>query len=265
MKRKSISRSIKKFLFFLIISITLLSCGSKEQIVYFQNIDTAGISNSIINYDAIIRADDLLTISVAALDQDAARPFNLPAFRISNATGQAREELQSYLVDTNGYIDFPVLGKLKLGGLNRVESTKLIKDMLKDYIKDPIVNIRIVNFKITVLGEVKNPGSYTIPNERITILEALGLAGDLTIKGVRDNVLVIRETDGKRVTTRVDLRSQEFFNSPMYYLVQNDVVYVEPNNSQIKASTVGPSTTETLRIISTLVTVAALIVSITRF
>lgn len=264
MKNKSILHILKAYLFIIVLTTLFFSCGSRKEIVYFQNVDIARISKSINNYDAIIRPDDMLTISVSALDQDAARPFNLPAFRFVSGNGQAKEELQNYLVDANGYIDFPVLGKLKLGDFNRMQSTELIKNLLKDYIKDPIVNIRIVNFKITVLGEVSKPGSYTIPNERITILEALGLAGDMTIKGKRENVLVIRETSGKRVTTRVDMTTQELFTSPVYYLIQNDVIYVEPNNSQIKSSTVGASTTEALRIISTLVTVAALIISVTR-
>ncbi|MCA9750468.1 MAG: SLBB domain-containing protein, partial [Romboutsia sp.] len=141
---------------------------------------------------------------------------------------------------------------------------QLIKDMLKDYLKDPIVNIRTVNFKVTILGEVTRPGSYTIPNDRITILEALGLASDLTLQGQRNNVLVIREINNKTISYRVDLTSEEVFSSPYYYLTQNDVIYVEPNNSRIKSSSVGPNVGATLSFISTLVTVAALIVSITR-
>lgn len=257
-------KNIFQQLILLTIIIILNSCGTRQDIVYFQNIDNAGISNTLYNYDPAIRPDDMLTISVTALDQDAARPFNLFSSRFSIAEGQSREEQQTYLVDSNGEIDFPVLGKIKLGGLNRLQSTELIKNMLKDYIKDPIVNIRIKNFKITVLGEVNRPGSFNIPNERITILEALGLAGDLTIQGLRNNVLVIREIEGKRETSRVDLTSQELFNSSFYYLIQNDVIYVEPNNSRVKSSTVGPNTGEMLRVISTLVTVAALIITITR-
>jgi len=251
MNIKSIILSLKKYLLFFSLSILLFSCGSRKEIVYFQNVDSDGISKSILNYDAIIRPDDLLEISVSALDQDAARPFNL-------------NDEQNYLVDANGNIDFPVLGKLKLAGLNKIQSKEMIKDMLKDYIKDPIVNIRTMNFKITILGEVTRPGSYNIPNERITLIEALGLAGDMTIKGKRENVLVIREIDGERISTRIDMTSSDLFHSSVYFLMQNDVIYVEPNNSQVKSSTIGPSTTEALRIVSTLVTVAALIVSITR-
>ena len=247
------------------ISTVLFSCGTKEDIVYFQNIDTIQSSKSINNYSPTIRPDDMLTITVSALDQDAARPFNLPTYSFgSSGLATSRERQETYLVDTNGSIDFPVLGKIKLSGLSRVQATDLLKNMLKDYIKNPIVNIRTVNFKVTVLGEVKQPGSYTIQNERITILEALGLAGDLTIQGERRNVLVIRENSGKKTYTRVDLTNEEVFSSPMYYLTQNDVIYVEPNDSRAKSSTVGAKTSENLRIISTLVTVAALVVSVTR-
>ena len=163
-----------------------MSCGSKQDIVYFQNVDTVLSSNSVNSYIPTIRPDDMLTIVVSGLDQDAVRPFNLTVVNFSDELGSTgRRNQQSYLVDSNGNIDFPVLGKLKLAGLNRIQATAMIKDMLKEYVKDPIVNIRIVNFKITVLGEVRNPGSYTIPNERITIIEALGLAGDMNIQAER--------------------------------------------------------------------------------
>ena len=168
------------------------------------------------------------------------------------------------MVDANGNIDFPVLGTLKLAGLNRIEATAKIKELLNEYIKDPIVNIRIINFKVTILVEVNRPGSYTIPNERITVLEALGLAGDMTIQAERRNVLVIREENGKKTYNRIDLTSETVFNSSIYYLTQNDVIYVEPNNSRVKSSAVGPNVSATLSVISTLVTVAALIISITR-
>ena len=255
---------LKKYLLFFSLSLLLFSCGSKKDIVYFQDVDLMGAGKSVNNYNPVIRSDDMLTINVSALDQDAVRPFNLTAVTIMDATGAAgRTTQQNYLVDSNGNIDFPVLGVLKLAGLNRIQATTLIKDMLTEYIKNPIVNIRNVNFKVTVLGEVAKPGSFIIPNERITLIEALGLAGDMNIQANRHNVLVIREENGKKTYTRVDLTSESVFNSNVYYLVQNDVIYVEPNNSRIKSSAIGPSTTTTLRLVSTLVTVAALIISIT--
>jgi polysaccharide export outer membrane protein len=242
-----------------------MSCGTRQDIVYFQNVDMMGVSKPIHNYSSVIKPDDILTINVSALDYDAARPFNLPVVSYIDQNGEiGRSAQQSYLVDFNGNIDFPVLGTLKLAGLTRVKATEMIRSMLVDYIKDPIVNIRIINFKVTVLGEVSRPGSYTLNNERITILEAIGLAGDLSIQANRRNVLVVREENGKKTYNRVDLTSEDIFNSNVYYLNQNDVVYVEPNNSRIKSSTVGPNVSTTLGVISTLATVAALIVSITK-
>ncbi len=265
MKTKPILKSIKSYLFFASISLILLSCGTKQDIVYFQGVDNIGSSRSINTYNPTIKADDVLTINVAALDLDAVRPFNLPATSFIQNDGEiGRAAQQTYLVDYNGNINFPVLGTLKVAGLNRVQATNKLTDLIKEYVKNPIVNIRTVNFKVTVLGEVRRPGSYSIPNERITILEALGLAGDINLQAQRKNILVIREENGKTIYTRIDLTSESIFNSPVYYLAQNDVIYVQPNNSRIKSSTVGPNTTATLGVVSTLATVAALIVSITR-
>jgi polysaccharide export outer membrane protein len=265
MKKKLTFSNLKNYLFYLSITLILASCGSKQDVVYFQNVDTVGSSKSIFNYNPVIRYDDMLTINVAALDQDAVRPFNLPAVSFIQEGGDiGRAAQQTYLVDSNGNIEFPVLGTLKLAGLNRIQATKLLKDMLKEYIKEPIVNIRTVNFTVTVLGEVHNPGSFTISNDRITILEAIGLAGDLTLQAKRNNILVIREENGKKTYHRIDMTSEDVFNSLAYYLTQNDVIYVEPNNSRIKSSSVGPNTSATLGVVSALATVAALIVTITR-
>ena len=248
----------------LVLSLVLASCGSRRDVVYFQDADLAEVSKSINNYNPTIRPDDMLTIVVSALDQDLARPFNLPAVSFVGTTGQVNPTaLQSYLVDANGNIEFPVLGTIKLGGLTRIQAASLLKSQLKEYLKDPIVNIRTVNFKVTVLGEVISPGTYTIQNERLTILEAIGLAGDLTLYAKRQNVLVIREIDGKKTYNRVDLTSETVFNSPVYYLSQNDVIYIEPNNSRVKSSSVGPNTTTVLGVISTLAGLATVIISIT--
>ena len=268
MKRSTITVSyLTKILFTISLFLLLTSCGPKQNIVYFQEVESLGSSTSISKYEPIIKPDDMLTITVSALDQDLARPFNLPTYSFGSVGSavSAKERQETYLVDSNGFIDFPVLGKLKLAGLTRIQATSLIKDMLDpEYLKAPIVNIRTVNFKVTVLGEVKSPGAFTIQNERITILEALGLAGDLTIQGDRENVLVIREVNGKKTFTKVNLTNEEIFNSPVYYLTQNDVVYIRPNNPKINSASVSAKTSENLRIVSTLVTVAALVISITR-
>lgn len=262
-KPKFFQRLITNLIFTSII-VFFFSCGTRQDIIYFQGVDFANVSTSVHNYNPTIRPDDLMTIVVSALDLDAARPFNLTSVSFTSETGEVgRVAQQNYLVDSNGNIEFPVLGTLKLAGLNRIQATALIKDLLKEYIKDPIVNIRTINFKVTVLGEINRPGSYTVPNDRITLIEAIGLAGDLTIQAERDNILVIREEEGKKTYHRVNMSSETVFNSPVYYLKQNDVIYVEPNNSRIKSSAVGPNVNATLSVIGTLVTVTALIISIT--
>ena len=255
--------NIKPIALVLSLFFVLISCGSREDIVYFQNVDQVVASRSIKNYNAIIKPDDQLTINVSALDMDLVRPFNLVNGSFIDASGDINRVQQTYLVDSNGNIDFPALGKLKLAGLSRIQATEMLRTQLKDYVKDPIVNIRIINFQVTVLGEVRNPGSFIIQNERITVLEALGLAGDLTINAKRDNVLLIREENGKKTYNRIDLTSEDVFNSPVYYLTQNDVIYIEPNKSKVKSSNIGPNTSTTLSIVGTLITAAALVVSIT--
>jgi polysaccharide export outer membrane protein len=138
-------------------------------------------------------------------------------------------ERVGYLIDAEGNVQLPGLGTVQLAGLNRMEATAMLQDKISAFVDNPVVNIQILNFKVTILGEVMQPGTYRIPNERMTILEAIGLAGDLKMTGVRTNVLVIRDNDGSKHEYRVDLTDTAVFNSPAYYLQQNDVVYVEPN------------------------------------
>ena len=167
-----------------------------------------------------------------------------------------------YLIDKEGNIDFPVLGKVELVGLTTEQAKQKIREILqKDYLKDPIVNMRIKNFRVTILGEVNKPGTYTVESERVTIFEALGLAGDLKIKGKRDNVLVIRDFNGTKTYTRVDLTSKALINSPVYFLTQNDVVYVEPNKSAITSASLDNRVTIAVSILSMLVTSAVVIIT----
>jgi polysaccharide export outer membrane protein len=204
----------------------------------------------------------LLTIDVAALDPDAVRPFNLPAVNYSESviSAQGTLKMQTYLIDNNGHIEFPVLGTIKIGGLTRIEATAMMKERLTEYIKDPIVNIRIANFTITVIGDVNRPGTYTIQDERVTLPEALGLAGDLTNTATRTNLFLIRETNGKKRFAKLDLTSINIVNSPLYYLAQNDVLYVEPNNAKIRSSNYNPNTGIIISAVATLATIAAILV-----
>ncbi|CAL2090886.1 polysaccharide biosynthesis/export family protein [Tenacibaculum sp. 190524A05c] len=223
----------KKIVLLLFIGSFLASCVSKKNITYFQydTIQQENVSNS---YKTILKSDDLLQITISAVDLETVKPFNLPAVNFATTTNNivGTPQQQAYLIDNEGFIDFPVIGKIKVGGLTRKQAIELLRNKLDpDYIKNPTINIRIANYTITVLGDVRNPGTYTIPNERITILEAIGLAGDLNITGKRNTVKVFREIDGKKIKYDVDLRSNNIFTSPVYYLQQNDLIYVDQNKS----------------------------------
>jgi polysaccharide export outer membrane protein len=248
--------ALKKGLLLLPLLLLLFSCGSKKDIVYLQGIDNAKSYDNSLNYEAIIQPDDLLSIIVSADSPEVAAPFNLPEIE-SNETDY--RGLKTYLVDNSGYIDFPLLGKIKLGGLTRTEANNKMVAAISEYIKKPIVNLRIANYKIAVLGEVTKPNTYTVVGERVTLLEALSLAGDLTIYGKRNNILIIREKEGKKTYARVDITRPDFLNSPYYYLSQNDVVFVEPNKTRINTSVIGPDIYVLFSSISLLVTVAVVL------
>jgi len=238
---KNLKFKSRSFLFICVYLFSFLfffsSCHQKEKIVFFQGTQSATLQN--ISYNPTLKHDDILSIQVIAQDEEAVKLFNISTTNINQNIGgysTGNPTQLGYLINSEGYIDFPFLGKLKLQGLSRQQAVDLLKDKLKPYLKDPVVIIRILNYKVTVLGEVRNPGTFTIPNERITLLEALGIAGDLQITALRNNVLILREIDGKLIETRVDLTKKEFFNSSVYYLQQNDVVYVEPNKAKINSA-----------------------------
>ncbi|WP_431108839.1 polysaccharide biosynthesis/export family protein [Winogradskyella poriferorum] len=250
----------RNFVLQLIAILVFTSCGSRKDIVYFQD---EPIEDGVLVSEPkpiIYKPDDILTINVSALDPDTVKPFNLMVVsnndtNLLNASG--RQQFQSYLIDYDGNIDFPVLGKLKVAGLNRTELTAMLVKKISEYANNPIVNVRLSNFTITILGEVRNPGTFTIQDERITVLEALGLADDLTIFGKRKNVLLIREVDGKKKFAKIDLTSVNAVNSPVYYLQQNDVIYVEPNNAKIRASSYNQNNSVLISAIGTLTTIIA--------
>ena len=259
---------IKKILPFLVFVLVLGSCASREKLRYYQGIEQA-VQQDSTTYNPVLKQDDLLLIVVSATNNAAAKDFNISNFAIigdgPGASGSpdgasAQLRFYSYLIDNNGMIQFPVLGQVKLGGLSRGEALELLKSKLKLYINEPIVTLRILNYKISVQGEVVRPGTYEIASERITLPEALAKAGDLTIYGKRDNILVIREVDGKKSTHFVDITKADFINSPFYYLSQNDVVYVEPNKTKMNSSAVGANVSVILTSVSLLITIVALLI-----
>jgi polysaccharide export outer membrane protein len=255
---------IKKVILCLTISTLLFSCAPKERLIYFQGIDKQGKNETKLDYQPVLQPDDLLLIIVSAPEPEAAIPYNLIAYtssdNSSDRTNNGGLRYQTYLVDSKGNIEFPILGSISLGGLTKTEAIEKLKGLLKKYINSPIVNLRITNYKISILGEVSKPGSYNVVSERITLPEALSLAGDLTIYGNRKEILIIRDVEGVKEHTFIDITSPEFINSPYYYLDQNDLVYVNPNKTKINSSVVGPNVTVGISAVSLLITIIALLI-----
>ena len=255
----------------LLLPFLLVACQSYKKVPYFQDVEVVNEANQQEKlYDARIMPKDLLTIVVSCTNPELAIPFNLTvassaglaASTSSNVTTQAA--LQPYLVDNEGNINFPVLGELKLGGLTKREAEQLILDKLKPYMKEtPIVTVRMVNYKISVIGEVARPGTFTISNEKVNLLEALAMAGDMTVYGLRDNVKLIREdANGKQQIITLDLNKAETILSPYYWLQQNDIFYVTQNKAKARNSDVGNSTSLWFSATSILVSVVSLLVNI---
>lgn len=229
----------------LLVWIGLVGCASSRKVVYLQDAAALGEQTVTTPYDLRIKKDDVLSIIVNCKEPLLAAPFNMQlvpqAFTGSNTvTGGvgATGTPQGFLVDSNGEIDYPVYGKMRVTGLTRMQVADTIRTFLVDngYINDPVVNVKIINFKISVLGEVSRPGSIRLDSERITLLEALSQAGDLTIYGRRHNVKLIRESEGKKQVVEINLKDPQLINSPYYYLQQNDLVYVEPNTAKASQS-----------------------------
>lgn len=228
---------LKAYLLLGIYVFYLSACGNTRKAIYFSENSKTEFATDAPSLEPVIQPNDLLSITVTSLNPQASEIFNslnTNADRPSTATATT-SQATGYLVDTEGNIKFPYLGELKAAGLTK----KALQDGIRSEILrrklllDPIVDIRYLNYKVSVLGEVTRPSVLTIPNEKITLLEALGLAGDLTIYAKRDNVLLIREENGKKTLARIDLTTSELFTSPYYYLKSNDIIYVEPNKTKI--------------------------------
>lgn len=238
--------------------LLLSSCATSKDIQYFQSPDDAVLKNATAAFGATIQSGDLLFINVSAIVAEAALPFNLYESPILS-TGGAISKPISYLVDDDGYINFPVLGPLKISGYTTKQLTQKLETDLIEYIDNPTINIRFANFRVSVLGEVARPGSFQVTNERISIIEAIAVAGDLTIYGQRTNVLLIRIENGEKVFIPIDLTKKDLFNSPYYNLKQNDIIYIAPNKTRVNAAAVGPNTSVIISSASLLITLLALI------
>ncbi len=264
-----------RFISFLSLAVLLImtSCTSYVNVPYIQNPEVVNkYAENLPLYDAKIMPKDLLSITVNTSDPQAAAPFNLAVQTPQNVAMAAtaytttQPSLQQYLVNNEGEIEFPVIGRLKVGGLTKAEAENLIRDHLKPYLKEvPIVNVRMTNYKISVLGEVNHPGTFTVSNEKVNVLEALAMAGDMTVYGLRDNVKLIREdADGRRQIIMLNLNNADLIVSPYYYLQQNDIIYVTPNKTKAKNSDIGSSTSLWVSATSILVSIASLVVNIVR-
>ena len=262
---------MKKSLNVILLTCVLLStsCISQRKLSYLR--DVTEVSADSINKTYVsqkanyITKGDVLSIFVNALDAEAVMAFNLPVANVQNITAKqvitasGGGSVQGYWVDPEGNIDFPVLGKMHVEGMTTTMLKDTLTQLISRSVKDPIVNVGILNFTVTVLGEVKNPGRHAVSDQGLTIFDALGLAGDLTIYGKRNNVLVSREVDGKMEFARLNLNDQAIFASPYYHIRQNDVIYVEPNNARSIASQNIPLY---LSMITTLGSMATVIVSV---
>ena len=252
---------LKKLFFVVTASLLFFSCNTSKQILYLQDAQIQTPKKVVAGSNITIQAKDMISIIVSSKDQELAALFNLTRYQSmvgpAGSTTQ-RGEISGYTVDTEGYIDFPVVGKLKVLDLTRHQLATMIKDTLirSNLIKDPVVTVDFMNLYISVMGEVKNPGRYKIERDQITLLDAISMAGDMTIFGKRDGITVIRETNGERIIYKVDIRTAELFDSPVYYLKQNDIIYVEPNKIRAGQSTINEND---LKSVSLWISVASLI------
>ena len=251
------------------VALMLGSCGSTKDVPYFQNAETVDLSKSSFLYDARIMPKDQLTITVSTINDEAAAPFNMTVptpYSVNTRSTYSQPMLQSYLVDNNGMINFPIVGELKVGGLTKAEAEHMIAGKIQPYINEsekPIVTVRIPGYQISVIGEVARPGTFTVSREKITVLEALAQAGDLTIYGQRKNVQLIREdATGRKSIHILDLTDANLVNSPYYYMQQNDVINVTPNKVKAQNSSVGSMTTLWFSATSILISLTSLLYNI---
>ncbi len=217
----------------ILIALIGTSCGSTKRVIYFPTVKDGSIPSSTPYPESVIQQSDILSITVSSLNPDASAPLNAP--NASPGGGAGAGSPIGYLVNAEGNIQFPLIGSIKAEGLTKSQlKDKIVKSILDNkLLLDPIVTVRFVNFRVTVLGEVNHPMVVTVPNEKISLLEAIGMAGDLTIYAKRDNIMVIREEKEQKIIKRLNLNSDEIFTSPYYYLQSNDIVYVEPNKTKV--------------------------------
>lgn len=262
---------MRKNLLYFFIAIVLISCKPQQNFDYMKNIEDVAIQTSMQKSQNTLQIGDQIIIMVTAKDMDVVKPFNqnyssseivmqnnLAGGNVPNAGAQSLTG-PTYIVDSVGDIDFPIIGKINTTGKTLVELKEELNSKISQYVINPSINIRLVNFRVTVLGEVNRQGEYIVTNNNATLLNALGLAGDLTMYGERDNILVVRNVDGVISKERINLADANFFNSPYYYLKQGDVIYVSPNATKEKTSRLDPNAGIYISVASIIVTILALV------
>ena len=259
-------KGIKKIVLSLL-TLGVISCASRKDIIYLQDVNDKTEQSNVLEMDSVhfnpltIKPDDRLTINISSINPEAARPFNLyiSAFNTGGVTASGQQQQQSYLVDKDGCISFPQLGDLKVAGFTRVELEKHLEKKIKPFLPDVKANVQLVNFRISILGEVKTPGEFIVNRDKISVLQALGLAGDLTIHGKREDIKLIREENGKLTYYNIDLRSKDMVSAPSFYLQQNDVLYVAPNKPQVNASASSPTASYIISATGLLITIISIL------
>lgn len=254
------------FSLFFLVSVLLISCGTRSQagdINYMQNVEQAATEAALKNSASTIQKGDQLVIFVSAKNMEVARPFNQAYYTTQNPAGTTAPNTEkTYLVDSEGNIDFPIIGQIDTTGKTLEEVKAELTRKVSAYIKDPVVTVRLINFKVTVLGEVTRPGQYTIPEGQTTLLNAIGLAGDLTIYGKRDDILLVRNENSTITKERINLMDANFINSPYFQLKQGDVIYVSANQTKEKISRQDPNTNLYLAIAGTVIGLAGIFITI---
>lgn len=257
-----------KYCFFVCFLGVMCACKTPKDVVYFQGIDELTkeqLMDMSQTYTTKISNDDLLSINVTAWDPVAVTPFNPPVFSYSTVPqGEqpvtSSPNLYTYLVDQDGNINFPVLGKIHVAGLTRQEIAEKMEEMISKYVENPLVNVQLLNFKITMMGDISRPGALAIKNDRVSILDAIGMAGDLQMTANRKNILLIRDNNGVKETHRMDITDPAIFASPYYYLKQNDIVYVEPIKVKQRSRT-SSDRTFTMSVLTSLISSVSMITS----
>ena len=261
--------AFRKVLLLALPVIILSSCGSQKDVPYFQNSSNVDLTKSQYLYDARIMPKDQLNITVSAVDDEAVVAFNMTVptpYTVNSRSSYSQAMLQTYLVDNEGNINFPIIGQVHVGGLTKSQAERMIEEKIKPFVKEevnPIVTVKMTGYQISVLGEVARPGTFNVSREKITLLEALAQAGDLTIYGQRKNVQLIREdSTGQKTIHYFDLTDANIINSPYFYLQQNDVIYVTPNKVKAQNSSVGSMTSLWFSATSILISLTSLLYNI---